>query len=273
MPSGRTLVTRAADSHVVPRNQKGESVREARILIESVETFYHVSNEIKPSLLGFTENEQAELEYFIFDAANFCQIEIIAYTVYPQGYVMLVKTPAPYDVSGDILEKQVKSYLRTPQRLIYKRLRNNMKSERLNELKERIRDKLFNLREFVILFASRFSLSYNKQHHRKGSVWEHRFKSYVVEKNVEFMMNAISYIHTRALVMNTKVDLSGLRYSSWTKALEGSQKWRKKYNSVIEARNWKFVKMKMDSMFIVMTKRKNIPNYGSVDQALVENVV
>ncbi len=240
-------------------------MREARIILEGVEAFYHVSNEIKPSLPDLTKDEQTELEYLIFDAANFCHIDIMAYTVYPQGYVMLVKTPAPYDVNNDILAKQVKSYLGTQQGLVFKRLRNDMKAEKFNELNKKIRDKLFNLREFVILFSSRFSLSHNKQHHRKGSVWEQRFRSYVVENSVEFMMNAISYIHTRPIAMNKETDLSDLKCSSWTKALEGNQKWRKKYNSVVEVRNWRLVELKMDSMFNTMTKRKNIPDFGSVN--------
>ena len=245
-------------------------MREARIIIEGVEAFYHVSNEIKPDFADLKKDEQQELEYLLFDAAKFCQIEIIAYTIYARGYIMLVKTPEPYDVSNDALEKQVKSYLGAQQGLIYNRLRKLPKSKSFKELNQKIKEKLFNLREFIKLFSKRFSLFYNQEHHRKGPLWKQRFRSYLVENNNEYLIRAIAYIHTRPAAIHKSADLSDYRYSSWTKALEGNRKWREQYQLNIGESNWRHLKQKIDRVYKAMENRINRPDYGSVDPALIE---
>ncbi len=245
-------------------------MREARRILEGVEAFYHLSNEIRPDFPDLREIEQEALEYVLFDAAGFCHIEILAYSIHRRGYGMLVKTPKPYDISGKLLERQAIAYFGKQMNQSSGNLHMSQESEALIAANSKLGDKLFNLQEFAGLYGKRFSRFYNGEHDRKGQVWKQRFRSYVVENKSDYLVRAIAYIHTRPVVMDPKTKLSDHRRSSWLEALEGNRKWRKIYKQVSGKSDWRHARSRYDSNFDAMVKRINKPYYGSVDPALVD---
>ena len=245
-------------------------MREARSMLEGVEAFYHVSNELGPSLPDLREIEQEELVCLLFDAARFCHVEILAYTVYFRGYGMLIKTPKPYDISEELLLRQATQYFGKQMGQNLRDLRKDPVSEEYIAANGRLRDKLFNLQEFAKLYAMRFSRFYNERHHRKGQVWKQRFRSNVVENKSEYFMNAIAYIHTRPVVMSEGAKLCDCRHSSWAEALNGHQKWRRIYRQISGDSNWRYARLEYGSKLDAMSNRVNKPYYGAADPALID---
>jgi len=246
-------------------------MREARLILEGSEAYYSLSNELTPKLPDLNGDEQEELVNLLFDAAKFCHIEILAYTAYPRGYGMLVKTPEPYDVGGKLLAKQAIEYFGAGKgRELAGLSRGSVSGKRIAASSRRLRDKLFNLQEFAKLYANRFSRSYNSRHHRKGQVWKQRFRSSVVENESGYLTNAIAHIHTRPVAMDKGTSLTDYRYSSWVEALNGNRKWRRIYKQISGDSHWRHAESGYASKLDAMAKRINRPDYGSIDPALID---
>ena len=57
-------------------------------------------------------------------------------------------------------------------------------------MRQRFTDRMYDLSEFVKTLKQRFTQSYNRRHGRKGTLWEERYKSILVEGSA----NALSTI-------------------------------------------------------------------------------
>ena len=249
---------------------RGCHMREARFILEGVEAFYCLSNEIGPDLQDLSGPEQEELVSRLFDAAKLCHIDILAYTAHPRGYGMLVRIPRPYDISRRLLVMQAKEYFgRDPEKNLTDP-REDPGSEAHAAVDRMLRGRLFNLQEFARLYGMRFSLSYNKRHNRKGPVWKQRFRSSVVEHRSEYLMSAIAYIHTRPAVMNEGTKLADYEHSSWVEAIEGNRKRRRDYKEVSGDSDWRKAKSRYGLELEAMMKRINRPHYGTIDSDLVD---
>jgi hypothetical protein len=245
-------------------------MRKPRIKFENVEAIYHISNEIKEDLPNLTVNEQKKLETFLVEAAEFCQVEILAYSVYNRGYAVLIRIPAPLDISDTTLANLVERYFGDEKGKAFKEALENPHSLQYKELAEKYRGKLFDLHEFVRLFAPRCARFYNRQHGRSGSMWRQRFKSYVLEENEEILTNAIAFIFTRPVFINAVKDPAECKTSSWAKALKGDQTFRQILQKIIKETNWRSAKRKISSLFEVWSTCSRKPFYGSVHVALAE---
>ena len=95
-------------------------MRQARIVLENVESFYFVSNELEPSLPNLTHDQQKTLEKIFFESAAFFKTEIIAYMIYERGYANLIKVPVPKKVSLADMIRQVSKYFGEVVTKIYK---------------------------------------------------------------------------------------------------------------------------------------------------------
>jgi hypothetical protein len=245
-------------------------MREPRIKIKGVKAIYHISNEIHPDLPVLTWNEQNELEKVLIDTARFCRIKILTYTVYNRGYAMLIRIPAPSKVSDKVLGKNIAEYFGDKKRKIFESASRHISSYQYRDLSRRYREKLFDLHEFVRLFAQRYSRSYNRRHSRSGTLWRQRFRSYVVQNDRDILQSSIAYILTRPVAQKACTAPAQCKASSWAKALKGDNQWRRILQDTIKAKNWKSTKEKTESLFEIWSKRINKPFYGSSDHDLVE---
>ncbi len=245
-------------------------MRELRIKLQGVEAIYHISNEIKQDLPDLTAKEQKKLEKLLADTAEFCQVEILTYTVFNRGYAILIRIPAPLHISDTILADLVERYFGDKKGKTFREALESPNSLQYKDLTEEYRGKLFDLQEYVRLFASRYARFYNLQHGRFGSLWRQRFRSYVVEENEEILADAIAFILTRPVFMNAEKDPAECKTSSWAKAQKGNKEHRQTLQKAIKETNWRSAKKKIGSLFEVWSNRSRKPFYGSTNIALVE---
>ncbi|MCP3927042.1 MAG: hypothetical protein GY714_31165 [Desulfobacterales bacterium] len=246
-------------------------MRESRIILENVETYYHVSNELRQDLKALTQEEQKNLESFIFASAECCAIEVIAYTVYSLGYDMLIRIPKPYRVRDKDLEELIKKHFNNQIWNNYVKLKLNSDKENLSKQKKMHRARLFSLQEFVRFYAQRFSRFYNSEHDQKGPVWRQRFRSFPVINDSDLLKDVIGYVHTRPATRENKIkDPSSYTLSSWSKVISGNQKWRKIYNHIAEEKDWRKSKNSFLTSIDLMEGRLVRPYYGDINEKLVE---
>lgn len=246
-------------------------MRESRVVLENVEAFYHVSNEIRNDFKELSTDEQKYLERFIFEASECCKVEIIAYTVYPLGYDMLIRIPKPERVKDIELEAVLKKHFSEQIWDNYINLKKSKNKERLKEFRNRHKARFYNLQDFMRLFSQRFSRFYNENHNRSGQVWRQRFRSFPVADDGDVLRDVIGYVHVRPLSREkSSKDPVSYSFSSWSRVVSGDPSLRKIYNNIIGEKDWRRSKKKFLSSMEMMQGRLVRPYYGEINKKLVE---
>ena len=95
--------------------------------------------------------------------------------------------------------------------------------ERVAEIKERFDYRMHDLGEFMKGLMQRFTQWFNGRHKRKGSLWEERFKSVIVESGTAARTMA-AYIDLNPVRAGMVEDPAEYRWSSYGEAIGGGKK-------------------------------------------------
>jgi putative transposase len=84
--------------------------------------------------------------------------------------------------------------------------------------------RMWNLSEFVKAVKQRFTQWYNGKHQRKGTLWEERFKSVVVEGKEEVLATMAAYIDLNPVRAGIVSDPKDYRWSGYGTAVAGNSR-------------------------------------------------
>ena len=85
---------------------------------------------------------------------------------------------------------------------------------------------MHDLSEFVKDLKQRFSQSYNRRHGRRGTLWEERFKSTLLEGNTGTLAKVAAYIDLNAVRAGIVDDPRDYRFCGYGEAVAGSRRAR-----------------------------------------------
>ena len=134
----------------------------------------------------FGADEKLKFRELAVGYAGFSGIQIVAWCLMDNHFHLLLKVPAR---AGEAANLPIKDILRRL-RCIYsagevaevKRILGQCKTEvERRKFLEPYTKRMGDLPEFMRSIKQRFSRWYNKQHKRKGTLWEDRYKSVVIE--------------------------------------------------------------------------------------------
>ena len=164
------------------------SKRIPRFLVpDEMDGLYHVVSRVVGKAMVFGEEEKRKFRELAVGYAGFSGIQIVAWCLMDNHFHLLVKVPAK--AGGEAAKLSIKDILRRL-RCIYsagevaevQRILGLCKTdaERRKFLDPYVK-RMGDLPEFMRAIKQRFSRWYNKQHKRKGTLWEDRYKSVVIE--------------------------------------------------------------------------------------------
>ena len=109
--------------------------------------------------------------------------------------------------------------------------------------KEAYTYRMYDLGEFMKTLLQRVSMSYNRRHQRKGTLWEERFKSVLVEGRPGALLKVASYIDLNPVRAGMVRDPKDYRFSGYGEAMGGSKLAREGLMGLmrdgIDHENWK----------------------------------
>ena len=166
----------------------GMSKRIPRFLVpDEMDGLYHVVSRVVGKAMVFGEAEKQKFRELAVGYAGFSGIQIVAWCLMDNHFHLLLKVPAKADGEASKLpEKEILRRLR----LIYsvgevaevKRILGLCKSEaERRKFLEPYTKRMSDLPMFMRSIKQRFSCWFNKRHERKGTLWEDRYKSVVIE--------------------------------------------------------------------------------------------
>jgi len=134
---------------------------------------------------------------------KYCGVEVLSYCLMSNHFHLLIKVPPkPLEIMSDekFLERLSIIYSKVQVKEIEKELKllRDYKEDAegkdmeflVNELKEKYTRRMWDLSEFMKAVKQKFTLWYNKKNGKRGTLWEGRFKSVLVQDGFAAKMTA-----------------------------------------------------------------------------------
>ena len=97
----------------------------------------------------------------------------------------------------------------------------------IEEWRQRQIARMFNLSEFVRCVKLRFTRWHNRKHGRRGTIWEERFGSVVVEEEERALRTMAAYIDLNPVRAGMVEDPADYRWSGYAEAMAGKARSRR----------------------------------------------
>ena len=201
------------------------------IVTKGMEQHFHVVSRVVDRRKIFGE---AEKEYFyrlMRKQEGFSGIQVLGYCLMGNHFHLLLRVPVPPSSLDDEEVMRRLRYIYSGEQIDQIRLQLEVWRQEGNHTQiegffERARARMYDLSDFVKDLKQRFSTWYNQVTERKGTLWEERFRSVLVEGSGQALMRVLAYIDlnpVRAGIVETAASYS---WSSFSEAVKGSEKAR-----------------------------------------------
>jgi len=211
-------------------------MRTARI-VESGAAYYHIMSRVVDRRMVFDDGEKERFRKTLRAVAEFAGIRIMTYACLSNHWHILIYVPERQEVSDDELARRLTFlYDKTMVENMASQLvalRASGQDEAADSRKREYTYRMYNLGEFVKTLKQRISFSYNRRHNRKGTLWEERFKSILVEGTPGTLMRMAAYIDLNAVRAGLVKDPNDYRYCGYGEAMGGLKSAREGLMAVI----------------------------------------
>jgi REP element-mobilizing transposase RayT len=190
-------------------------------------------------VLGDAEREQFVRYMRIYE--EFCQVRVLAFCVMSNHFHILLEVPAPPEDRGaswsdaKLLKHLRCLYFGAKYREIewkLKHFRSQGNTQGAEQLRESFFRRMWDLSEFMKSLKQRFSRWFNRQHERKGTLWEERFKSALVESGLAARTVA-GYIDLNPVRAKMVKESEDYRWCSFAEAVAGKHRAREGLQRVL----------------------------------------
>jgi putative transposase len=220
-------------------------VRQARIKIKSTEgdAVYHCMSRTVNGEWLFDDLAKEILRRQLWQVADFCGVQILTYGILVNHFHVLVRVPAWEAVSDTELLRRYHVLYPTPTRYQAARLaviegdlaRNGPEAAAWRKRQLAL---MGDVSSFMKLLKQRFSIWFNKTHHRFGTLWAERFKSVFVEATKGILQTLAAYIDLNSIRAGLVRDPKDYRFCGYAEAVAGNLDAQAGIASVVGGRTW-----------------------------------
>ena len=163
----------------------------------------------------------------LWQVADFCGVEILTYAILTNHFHVLLRVPQRTAIPDAELLRRYHVLYPRPTRHQTARLeviRAQLASDGPDAVAWRRRQLALmgNLSQFMKLLKQRFSIWFNKSHHRYGTLWSERFKSVLIESNPAVLETIAAYIDLNCVRAGLADDPKDYRFCGYAEAVAGS---------------------------------------------------
>lgn len=158
---------------------------------------------------------------------KFCQVRVVTFCVLSNHFHLLVEVPRrPEVVPGEeqVLRIISGSLGKTAAHLVRVQLQQ-LREAGAPEAAQRVLDswtaRMWDISSFMKTLKQRFTQWFNKQHRRKGTLWEERFKSTLVEGGGDALAMTAAYIDLNPVRAGLVKDPKDYRWCGYAQAVAG----------------------------------------------------
>lgn len=199
---------------------------------------YHCMSRVIDRRMILGEVEKERFRGLLRQVEGFCGVRVLTYVVMTNHFHVLVQVPRREEVSdGELVRRVGLLYSRAAARELKRELsglREAGENEQAEALKARYTYRMYNLSEFMKTLKQRFTQWYNRRNGRRGTLWEERFKSVLLEHRVNALQTMAMYIDLNPVRAGLVEDPKDYRYSGYGEAVAGGKDAREGIGVVLE---------------------------------------
>lgn len=174
----------------------------------------------------FKDREKEMLRKMLWQVAEFCGAEILTYCVMTNHFHVLLRIPELGELSDAELMRRYKVLYPKPttyQSASTKIMESLLEAggEEADEIRRKLRARMGDVSEYMKSVKQRFSVWYNRNHRRYGTLWADRFKSVLVEGKGNPLQTMAAYIDLNPVRAGIVEDPKDYRFCGYAEAVAG----------------------------------------------------
>lgn len=172
-------------------------------------------------------------------------IRVVTYCLLSNHFHLLIEVPDPRDVepltTSELLRRMEVLYddfqvLHLRQEL--ERAAEFGDDQWEQEILARYEDRIGDFSKFIKELKQRFTQWYNRKNGRKGTLWEDRFKSVLVEDSEKALLTMAAYIDLNPVRAGMVSDPKDYRWCGYAEAVAGGKRARRGLGRILEEGLW-----------------------------------
>lgn len=186
--------------------------------------YFHVVSRVVDRRFIFEERERAVFHRMMRQIESFSGVAVMAYSLMGNHFHLLLKVvPVQQMEMGDgAVWERMKHLYNSEQMSEWEEELNQYRNEgkwgSVEDFYEGFRRRMGKLSEFVKELKQRFSIWYNAENGRKGTLWEERFRSVLIDGAGHSLLRVASYIEMNAVRAGVVRFASDFRWCSYSEA-------------------------------------------------------
>ena len=199
----------------------GKVRRRPRVVVRGRRAYYHVVSRVNGRAFILTEGRKAEFRDLLRRVAGFCGVEVLTFCLMDNHFHLLVSVPAEVgELDDEALLKRAKllyGKARRRQPLSYEGIEYILKlgGEEREAMRRLLLGRMGSLSMFVKILKQRFSMRYNIDEGRTGTLWEGPFRSVLVEPSRAALSIVGAYIDLNPVRAGLVADPKDYRFSGY----------------------------------------------------------
>jgi REP element-mobilizing transposase RayT len=174
-----------------------------------------------------------------------CGVEVVTFCLMDNHFHLLVRVPhrpEGFDVPLEVVVARLERALgEESAKLMHRNLefwRTTKNEAAIEEWRQRQVARMFSLSEFMKAVQLRFSRWYNHRAGRKGTLWEGRYTSVIVEDEERALRTMAAYIDLNPVRAGIVADPADYRWSGYSEAMAGKARSRRGLVRIIGQMAW-----------------------------------
>ena len=211
---------------VESRIQQFTDMRTRRTKLQGASAVYHCMTRTVNGEMLFENREKEMLRKMIWQVADFCGVEILTYCVMSNHFHVLVRVPELQHVDDRELMRRYRvlypkptKYQAESVKVLANRLEEN--AEEAAAVRQRLLARMGDVSEYMKAVKQRFSVWFNRNHRRYGTLWADRFKSVLVEGRGSALQTMAAYIDLNPVRAGIVEDPKDYRFCGYAEAVSG----------------------------------------------------
>jgi REP element-mobilizing transposase RayT len=192
--------------------------------------YYHCISRVvdRQFVLGETEKEQ--FVSLMREYEMFCGVRVLTFCIMSNHFHLLVEVPQRPTVlpSDEELLQRVEKLSGLAgggtTRQMLERFRQQGHHKKAEEYREQIFARMWDVSAFMKLLKQRFTQWFNRERGRKGTLWEERFKSVLVEGAGDALATMAAYIDLNPVRAKLVDDPQEYRWCGYAEAMAGKRR-------------------------------------------------
>ena len=204
-------------------------MRMGRILGEGA-SFYHVMSRVVDRRFIFSDREKERFRDTMRRLERFSGVEVLTYALMSNHFHLLVHVPEPVAITDQDLGTRLTAIYSSCQVAEIMNRIDGFRAEGRDDLADAVKqgyvDRMFDLACFVKELKQRFTQHFNRRHKRRGTLWEERYKSVLIEGARHALLTVAAYIDLNPVRAGICADPAGYRFCGYGEALGGGRRAR-----------------------------------------------